>query len=161
MPLLLFKIKTIHKKYNDNLKQILKALTSIILYLNALGTAFLFETPLEYDQFVHFLTLTCLSFIAFILYRMVLVDFFKKGSPRLSLTFIILFIVLLLGGMLFEVYQYLTDLLFKSHMFFDKDQLIDNDVLTDIRANILGSIFGLFLIKMYWKKVKKKLVIEQ
>ena len=161
-PLLLFKLKIVYENYTEDLKYILKALTSFILYLNGLGTAFLFDAPFEYDQFVHFLTFTCLSLIFFILYRIIMVDFLeKKPLLKMSLTFIVLFIILLLGGMLFEIYQYLTDLLFKSHMFFDKDQLIDVDVLTDIRANILGSIFGLFLIKVYWKNVKAKIVISR
>jgi|GEM_PF-4889720 len=159
-PLLLFKLKIVYESYTEDLKYGLKALTSLILYINGLGTAFLFDAPFEYDQFVHFLTFTCLSFIVFILYRIIMVDFLKKGSSlRMNLSFIVLFIILLLGGMLFEVYQYLTDLLFKSYMFFDKDQIIDNDVLTDIRANILGSAFGLALIKIYWRKLKSKLVI--
>lgn len=159
-PLLLFKLKIVYESYTEDLKYGLKALTSLILYINGLGTAFLFDAPFEYDQFVHFLTFTCLSFIVFILYRIIMVDFLKKGSSlRMNLSFIVLFIILLLGGMLFEVYQYLTDLLFKSYMFFDKDQIINNNILTDIRANILGSAFGLALIKIYWRKLKSKLVI--
>ena len=155
LPVLVFKMKTFYENYNGNLKNTFKVLACIMFYSNALGALYFYKQQFfEYDQFAHFFTFLSLAILSTILYRVAAVNVFKKEEPKLSFALPMIFFVMLISGLLFEFLQYSLDTLFASHLFFDSNQPIQTDVLTDVRSNTLGTLTGLLVLKIQWKKLK-------
>jgi len=135
--------------------QILKLFVSMIIYVHSIGSLWLYKQPFQYDQLAHFITLVLVTIMLAFLYKIITVDILKRKESSLFFMFSILFILGFFGGVLNELIQFSSDLLFGSKMFFDPTQLTyHEDSLTDIRANTLGIITALIFLKIKWNYIK-------
>ncbi len=158
IPLFLKKIKVIYENYNDNLNKLVKLSLFSIVYAHGFGSLGLYDKSFEYDQIAHFITLVFTTILLALLYRIIIVDVLKRKEHKLFIVFSVLFLLGILGGALTEIIQFFSDKFFGSNMFFDTDQIINIDVLTDMRANLLGSLAGILFLKLKWSKIKEKII---
>lgn len=130
-------IKILKTSNDERFVDILKFSSLIIFYINSAGTLFLYKY-FEYDQFAHFIT--------FLMLVIIFLSIMKKiGFEKINVFFI--FFIMIMGGMLFELVQFTIDQIFNSTLFYDADQIIVIDVLTDVIADGVGIIAGLFIFK--------------
>ncbi len=157
-PIFLKKIKTITQNYNENLFIIIKISLASIIYIHGIGSLYLYQKPFEYDQIAHFATLFIITLLLMLFLEIINTKPFSKEKGSMFLKFLAIFVFGFLGGLINEIIQFLSDQTFGSKMFFDSDQTIKEDAITDIRANILGIIFGLLFLKIKWKNIKKTIL---
>jgi len=117
-----------------------------IILLNIPGSLFLHDIPFQYDRFLHFV----IGFLVFQLAVLVLLIFFSSSKIK-----VILFSILItfIGLFAFEGFQYLNDVIFGTHLFFDTKQNIVLDFWEDITLGSIGLILSAIYIKSKYSKI--------
>ena len=126
---------------------ILQFLLTFIILSNALGDLGLYQLykfGFEFDKLMHFLNpmLILLLFPLFLQKR-----FEIQKQQALALTFGIMIFV----GVGWELFEYLTDQVFKTHIYGIYGTDINNDTKYDLIFDAVGSTVGL-LLSLYTKK---------
>ena len=67
--------------------------------------------------------------------------------PSKKILLLTAFIVIAIGGVAFEGFQKLTDVIFGTHLFFDVVQPIGEDFKTDLLMNLIGAVAGFLYLK--------------
>lgn len=125
-------------------------LLTMILFLNALGDLGLYQlykVGFEFDKLVHLLIPLASTLI--------LPQFFQKrfGMKRSKSIFLAIFLSLFFVAF-WEVFEYLSDTFFETHIYGVYGTDIRRDTFFDIIYGIVGSVFAL-LLHMFWPQMKK------
>jgi len=134
-----------NKKQAINLFQLLLAVSIISNALGDLGSYQLYKIGFQYDKLVHFSTSLLGVFIGAIILR-------KLFEIRLSSAAVFAFIAVIICGIGWEVFERLSDFLFKTHIAGVYASDISNDTKFDLLSNAIGAISGAILV--YCAKIR-------
>ena len=156
LPAIIYRrVRWINEKYSVNLLKFYEWSGLLFLVLSGTGSIYLWYLPIQFDCFVHFIETflaVLMIVIAFSIWRE------HRHGKHLSAeqvwkVFMPLAIVISVG---WEIYQFVGDRLMGTKMFFDFNQVMMIDALTDMLSGIAGSYFGGRLVaKKYWEKILK------
>ena len=133
-PLLLWIIPSFFK--TPEIKNRLEILGSIILLTSIPGSVYFHPRGIQYDVIDHFLS----GFLGFIMLATILSLKLKNKKS----IFMLSFIGMAVGGLGFEGFQKLSDLILGTKLFFDAAQPIAVDFAIDIIMDIVGAAVGFF-----------------
>ena len=125
------------------------------LALNALGELCfypLYRYGIEYDKMIHFAN----SF----LFVAALTSFYEKWhNLNLGRALKIAAIVVFVGGLLWEVFEFSSDLFFKTSVFGVYGQFRGADTIFDVASDLLGLTAGLIFVSWRgWRNLFNKLI---
>jgi len=117
-------------------------LGTLILAVSVPGSLFFHDIGVQYDRFIHFSTGILLIFMASLSASIFYKNHLDNKKHILKWSGMAVFV----GFFLFEFFQFSTDKIFGTHLFFDLKQKITIDVTEDISFATFGLIFGLLAI---------------
>ncbi len=125
-----------------------------VIFANALGEFGLYQLykiGFEFDKFLH-LGISFLSVL--ILPRLVEPHY---GIPRMRAMWLV-FLFIFCGGFVWELYEFLTDLILGTHLFGVYQGNITQDTKMDVLCNIIGATLGLML---GWVRMRKEKIVRR
>ncbi|MFQ6083372.1 MAG: hypothetical protein ACE5WD_08435 [Candidatus Aminicenantia bacterium] len=146
-------ISWIHRKYNINLLKFYEGIALLILILSSTGSIYLFYIPIEFDWFVHFIETFSASLMI-----VIFITIYKENKNGIYMgakkAGWLIFWYSIAIAILWEIYQFTGDTILGTKMFYDYNQTVIMDAITDIISGILGGTIGAFLVyKYYWDKI--------
>jgi hypothetical protein len=114
--------------------------------LGDMGLYQLYKVGIEYDKIIHFVT----SVLAVVIIAIVLCDRFEMPGKK---AFLISFLVVIFTGVLWEGFEFLSDAVFKTHIYGVYGADAFNDTVRDLICNVFGSLTGAFI--MVFRKREK------
>ena len=138
LPYIIYQKTQLKEKYTIKLPLILESLISLSLILGWLGTLKFYKIGIGYDSFVHFST----SFLGVLMAFIILSVIFVKN--RKTTLLIIIFLVVIFGGIFNEFFQKYGDRRWGTEMFGEIGQ--PNDTSRDLIYDTLGTFMGVFLV---------------
>ena len=123
-----------------------------VIFANALGEFGLYQLykiGFEFDKFLH-LGISFLSVL--ILPRLVEA---RYGTRRIRAMWLV-FLFIFCGGFVWELYEFLTDLILGTHLFGVYQGNITQDTKMDVLCNIIGAMLGIALGWIKMKREKRK-----
>lgn len=135
----------LNKQKSLNLLQAVLVVGLVLNSLGALGLFQLYKIGLEYDKFVHF--------VVPFLFTMALSRFcfdWHKWSFKKSI--ILSAVLVILGGFLWELFEFFGDSLFKTQMLGYYRRFIVKDTVWDLIMNLFGVLGGVFASNIFVKK---------
>jgi len=124
------------------------ALAIINNALGDMGLYQLYKVGFEYDKFIHLIT----SFLAVLIIAVVLEGRFEVSAFYSTLAALMIVVV---AGLFWELFEYLSDVVFKTHIYGVYGININSDTQFDILSNIIGAIAGVFVLILKKKKKRK------
>ena len=121
------------------------ALAIINNALGDMGLYQLYKVGFEYDKFIHLIT----SFLAVLIIAVVLEGRFEVSAFYSTLAALMIVVV---AGLFWELFEYLSDVVFKTHIYGVYGININSDTQFDILSNIIGAIAGVFVLILKKKK---------
>jgi len=134
-PVILFAVSALFK--DRHYKYTIELLSSLILFINVPGSVYFHSLGIQYDIPLHL-------FASFFAFEILAVALFTKIKSRKALL-ITAFVLVVIGGILFEGVQKTSDILFGTKLFFDEVQYITTDIIVDLSMNTTGALLGLIL----------------
>lgn len=122
---------------------------ALAVFNNALGDMGLYQlykVGFEYDKFIHLTT----SFLAVLIIAVVLEGRFEV-RPFYSVMAALLVVVF--AGLAWELYEYLLDVVFKTHLYGVYGVNINSDTQFDILSNTFGAIFGALILFLKRRRI--------
>jgi len=132
-----------NKKQAINLFQFLLAIIIMFGTIGDLGLFQLYKIGFQYDKLVHFSTALLGVFIGAVVLR-------KLFEIRLSSAVVFAFIAVILCGVGWEIFERLSDFLFRTHIAGVYASDVSNDTKFDLLFDALGAVSGVILV--YLKK---------
>ncbi len=152
-----FYYKKWHKKYTFSLLKTLEYFVAIFYITAALGGLGLFHIDIEYDSFIHFSNSILVA---------VLVVFFaadrqpgglsQNWSNQKIKTAFIAFVGTFLISIIWELYEWGTDLALGTKLLFDPFQTTWDDTFWDVVFGTLGGLLGSLFIYSKWPQIERK-----
>lgn len=133
---------------------LLQSILSLALVFNALGELYLYQLykiGIQYDKIIHF-TNSFLFIIALTSFNVA----WKKQPIKKALKTSILMVVA--GSLLWELFEYLSDLFFHTSEFGVDGKYIIKDTILDLACDALGIIFSSYILNS--PKLSKKIINE-
>jgi len=121
-----------------------------IILFNAPGSLVFHELGFQYDRFLHLGT----AFFAALILLLILLPSaeVRKKKIKKSSLLLILFTILFFSLFLWEAFQYTSDQIFGTKLFFDVKQPIELDFGEDIFFGFLGLMIAIFYISHSFKQ---------
>lgn len=113
--------------------------------LGDMGLYQLYKVGFEYDKFIHLTT----SFLAVIIIAVVLEGRFEI---RVFYSILVALMVVVIAGLGWELFEYLSDTVFKTHLYGVYGININSDTQFDILSNTFGAIIGALVLFLKKKK---------
>lgn len=124
----------------------IKTLSVITVLINLPGSLYLHRIGIQYDIPLH-IAAAFLVFLAFALIYPIIFYSVKNALPSKKTILLTAIISIAIGGLAFEGFQKLTDIVFGTHLFFDAVQPISEDFKTDLLMDLIGTAAGFLYIK--------------
>ena len=140
------KIKFIQNITLPSWQEKIKLLGIITIIINLPGSIYLHRMGVQYDIPLHIMS-SFLVFLAFSLIYPITFYLIKRRMPSKKILLLTAFIVIAIGGLAFEGFQKLTDMIFGTHLFFDVVQPIGEDFKTDLLMDLIGAAAGFLYLK--------------
>ena len=140
------KIKFVENITLPSWQEKVKLLSIITIVINLPGSIYLHRMGVQYDIPLHIMS-AFLVFLAFSLIYPITFYLIKRRMPSKKILLLTAFIVIAIGGLAFEGFQKLTDMIFGTHLFFDVVQPIGEDFKTDLLMDLIGAAAGFLYLK--------------
>lgn len=140
------KIKFVENITLPSWQEKVKLLSIITIVINLPGSIYLHRMGIQYDIPLHIMS-SFLMFLIFSLIYPIIFYLIKRQMPSKKILLLTAFIVIVIGGLAFEGFQKLTDVIFGTHLFFDVVQPIGEDFKTDLLMNLIGAVAGFLYLK--------------
>ncbi|MEK7590107.1 MAG: hypothetical protein AAB454_00140 [Patescibacteria group bacterium] len=140
------KIKFIENITLPSWQEKIKLLGIITVLINLPGSLYLHRIGIQYDIPLHIAN-SFLVFLAFALIYPIIFYATKQRIPSKKTILLTAIIAIAIGGLAFEGFQKLTDIIFGTHLFFDAVQSISEDFKTDLLMDLIGTAAGYLYIK--------------
>ena len=141
-----YRWREIRKRATIDMVKRVELLGALAIALNIPGSLFFHDMGVQYDRVIHFSTVALYVLMAFIIVSL----FFEKPLDNKKNVLKWSGIAVFLGLFLFELFQFMLDIMFGTHLFFDLKQSITVDILEDILFGTAGLALGLLYI--YYRK---------
>lgn len=147
-----------HRKYNFLLLNILEAFAILIFISASAGSLGLYDQKFEYDSFVHFfiLALICIALVFLLEYFLPSAN--QKELFKLCLCIFVLTVSL---GILWELFEFGSDKIIKTQLFFDRWQDTFEDTIVDIIFDTFGAFVGSLFVYFKWPTWQKEFRIKE
>lgn len=140
------KIKFVENITLPSWQEKIKSLGAITILINLPGSLYLHRIGIQYDIPLHIAS-SFLVFLAFTLIYPIIFYSVKNALPSKKTILLTAVIAIAVGGLAFEGFQKLTDIVFGTHLFFDTVQPISEDFKTDLLMDLIGTAAGFLYIK--------------
>lgn len=140
------KIKFVENITLPSWQEKIKSLGAITVLIDLPGSLYLHRIGIQYDIPLHIAN-SFLVFLAFALIYPVIFYSIKNALPSKKTILLTAIISIAIGGLAFEGFQKLTDIIFGTHLFFDAVQPISEDFKTDLLMDLIGTAAGFLYIK--------------
>jgi hypothetical protein len=114
--------------------------------LGDMGLYQLYKVGFEYDKFIHLTT----SFLAVLIIAVVLEGRFEV---RVFYSILVALIIVVFAGLFWELFEYLSDVVFKTHLYGVYGVNINSDTQFDILSNTFGAIIGALVLFLKRKRI--------
>src|SRR3989339_183428 len=131
------------KNKSADLFQVGLSLAIINNALGDMGLYQLYKVGFEYDKFIHLTT----SFLAILIIATVLEGRFEV---RVFYSILVALIIVVFAGLFWELFEYLSDTVLKTHIYGVYGVNINSDTQFDILSNVVGSLAGVLVL--FFKK---------
>lgn len=151
LPRFIYNNSWLKKIYSIQLLYFIQLIILLGLFLNAIGALGLYLNLKNYDIFTHFFDGVIFSFglyFIYLIYPHPEKAFLAKEQKKALIFTIFIFFSF---AVLWEIYEYFGDILFKTQMFGEPGEKIDTEI--DIIASTIGSITGIILARYNAKKL--------
>lgn len=138
-----------NKKQAINLFQFLLTVSLMSNALGDLGSYQLYKIGFQYDKLVHFTSSLLGVFIGAIILH-------KLFEIRLSYAVIFAFIAVIVCGIGWEVFEHISDFLFKTRIAGVYASDVSNDTKFDLLFDAIGTVSGVILV--YCTNIRKRFV---
>ena len=158
LPRLSYNLNLIKKKFNKKIIDFFEILILILLLTSVSLTLGLKKLPIDFDSFSHFINLAIYTILIGIVYYIYNLNKNKKINSK-EIVLFALITSLIFGVILWEKFQYYSDIIFHTKMYSDYFQDVKIDSLLDQIFGTLGSFLGAFILNKnldQWIKKWKK-----
>jgi asparagine N-glycosylation enzyme membrane subunit Stt3 len=151
LPKILLKAKDQCKKDSIILFQTVSSIALILNALGELGFYQLYKYGFQYDKVIHFT-----SSLLFVLALTSVIELWNNTTLKKALRLAI--ILVLIGSILWEFFEFFSDLIFKTSEFGVYGKYKLSDTIFDIIFDMIGVVIGIYI--MSTPKLSKKIIGE-